>query len=57
MNPPADAPYYLEYSYYILGDVHRKTVLDFGCGSGLTPLSPTLSFTKLRGKLRQAAAL
>jgi SAM-dependent methyltransferase len=40
LNPPADTPYGLEYSYYLLGDVQRKTVLDLGCGSGenLVPL-------------------
>lgn len=34
MNPPSDTAYALEYSFYLLGDVRGKTVLDFGCGSG-----------------------
>lgn len=34
MNPPANAAYPLEYVFYLLGDVHGKTVLDLGCGSG-----------------------
>ncbi len=34
LNPPADTPYFLEYSYHTLGDVKGKTVLDYGCGSG-----------------------
>src|ERR1700676_1907183 len=40
LNPPADTPYALEYSFYLLGDVQGKTVLDLGCGSGesLVPL-------------------
>jgi SAM-dependent methyltransferase len=40
LNPPADTAYALEYSYYLLGDVQGKTVLDLGCGSGenLIPL-------------------
>lgn len=33
-NPPADTVYPLEFSYYLLGDVRGKTVLDFGCGNG-----------------------
>jgi SAM-dependent methyltransferase len=33
-NPPADTPYYLEYSYHVLGDVKDKMVLDYGCGTG-----------------------
>ncbi len=33
-NPPADTPYYLEYSYHVLGDVEDKIVLDYGCGTG-----------------------
>jgi SAM-dependent methyltransferase len=40
LNPPSDTRYGLEYAFYLLGDVHGKTVLDFGCGSGenLIPL-------------------
>jgi 2-polyprenyl-3-methyl-5-hydroxy-6-metoxy-1,4-benzoquinol methylase len=34
MRPSADAPYPLEYVFYLLGDVHEKIVLDLGCGSG-----------------------
>jgi ubiquinone/menaquinone biosynthesis C-methylase UbiE len=34
LNPPADRPYGLEYSFYLLGDVRGKTVLDLGCGTG-----------------------
>lgn len=33
-NPPQDTVYPLEYSYYLLGDVRGKTILDLGCGSG-----------------------
>ncbi len=33
-NPPAETPFALEYAYHLLGDVGRKTVLDYGCGSG-----------------------
>lgn len=34
LNPPENTSYPLEYAYYMLGDVHGKTVLDFGCGDG-----------------------
>jgi len=34
LNPPADNCFPLEYSYYRLGDVRGKVVLDYGCGSG-----------------------
>jgi SAM-dependent methyltransferase len=34
LNPPADTPYGLEYAFHLLGDVHGKTVLDLGCGTG-----------------------
>ncbi|MDQ3798981.1 MAG: class I SAM-dependent methyltransferase [Acidobacteriota bacterium] len=34
LNPPADTVYPLEFSYHLLGDVHGKTILDFGCGNG-----------------------
>jgi ubiquinone/menaquinone biosynthesis C-methylase UbiE len=34
LNPPESSPYPLEYSFYLLGDVRGKTVLDLGCGSG-----------------------
>ncbi len=34
LNPPQDTCFPLEYSYYLLGDVRGKRVLDFGCGSG-----------------------
>ena len=34
LNPPVDTCYPLEYSYYLLGDVQGKTVLDLGCGDG-----------------------
>jgi len=33
-NPPSDTCYPLEYAFFLLGDVHNKTVLDLGCGSG-----------------------
>jgi SAM-dependent methyltransferase len=36
LNPPSDTPFPLEYAFYLLGDVHGKTVLDLGCGSGET---------------------
>jgi SAM-dependent methyltransferase len=40
LSPPADTAYALEYSFYLLGDVQGKTVLDLGCGTGenLVPL-------------------
>lgn len=38
LAPPADTPYPLEYVFHLLGDVRGKTVLDFGCGSGLNAL-------------------
>lgn len=37
-NPPPDTCYPLEYAYHLLGDVRGKTVLDYGCGSGLNTL-------------------
>jgi 2-polyprenyl-3-methyl-5-hydroxy-6-metoxy-1,4-benzoquinol methylase len=49
MNPPADTPYYLEYSYYILGDVRGKTVLDFGCGTGENTMLVALRGAKVIG--------
>lgn len=33
-NPPKDTPFYLEYSFHLLGDVRGKSVLDYGCGGG-----------------------
>jgi SAM-dependent methyltransferase len=40
LDPPADTAYGLEYAFHLLGDVHGKTVLDLGCGTGenLVPL-------------------
>lgn len=38
LNPPQYTCYPLEYSYYLLGDVNGKAVLDFGCGSGQNSL-------------------
>lgn len=34
ISPPKETSYYLEYSYFLLGDVKGKTVLDYGCGTG-----------------------
>ncbi len=34
LSPQSDAPYALEFAYYLLGDVSGQTVLDLGCGSG-----------------------
>jgi ubiquinone/menaquinone biosynthesis C-methylase UbiE len=34
MSPAAETPYSLEFAYHILGDVHGKKVLDYGCGAG-----------------------
>lgn len=34
LDPPECSPFPLEYSFYLLGDVRGKTVLDLGCGSG-----------------------
>lgn len=41
LNPNPLTPHYLEYSFYLLGEVCGKTVLDLGCGSGtnLIPLA------------------
>ncbi|HEX3322138.1 MAG TPA: methyltransferase domain-containing protein [Terriglobales bacterium] len=36
LNPSPDTPFPLEYAFHLLGDVHGKTVLDLGCGSGET---------------------
>lgn len=38
LDPSADTCYPLEYSYYLLGDVRGKTVLDYGCGDGVNTL-------------------
>jgi SAM-dependent methyltransferase len=35
LDPPAETAYPLEYSYFLLGDVRDKTVLEYGCGDGL----------------------
>jgi SAM-dependent methyltransferase len=32
--PPMRTPYPLEYCYHLLGDVHGRRIVDFGCGSG-----------------------
>ena len=34
LNPPQNTVFPLEYSYFLLGDVTGKTVLDYGCGTG-----------------------
>lgn len=33
-NPPAETCYPLEYAFHLLGDVHKKLVVDLGCGAG-----------------------
>src|SRR2546428_2132190 len=38
LDPPIHTVYPLEYAYALLGDIHGRTVLDFGCGSGETTL-------------------
>ena len=38
LNPPEDTPYPLEYGFHLLGDVRGRTVLDFGCGTGMNSL-------------------
>ena len=34
LDPSESSPFPLAYSFYLLGDVRGKTVLDLGCGSG-----------------------
>ncbi len=34
LDPPADTAFSLEYAFHLLGDIHGKTVLDLGCGTG-----------------------
>ena len=34
LHPPKETDFALEYAYHLLGDVSRKTVLDYGCGAG-----------------------
>lgn len=36
LNPPANTPFPLEYSFHLLGDATDLRVLDLGCGSGET---------------------
>jgi len=40
LAPPCTTPFTMEYAFHLLGDVHGKTVLDLGCGTGsnLIPL-------------------
>jgi len=40
LNPVPDTAFPLEYSFWLLGDIRGKTVLDIGCGAGqnLVPL-------------------
>jgi len=33
-DPPADTIFPLEYAFHLLGPVHGKTILDYGCGAG-----------------------
>ena len=34
LNPNAHTPFALEYAFYLLGNIHGRTVLDLGCGQG-----------------------
>lgn len=34
LHPPRDTPFPLEYAFHLIGNVHGKTVLDYGCGNG-----------------------
>lgn len=34
ISPPEETCFYLEYSYFLLGNIEGKTVLDYGCGDG-----------------------
>ena len=38
VDPPADTTHPLEYAFHLLGDVHGKTVLEYGCGDGLNTI-------------------
>lgn len=33
-QPSAQTPFPLEYAFHLLGEVHGKTIVDFGCGDG-----------------------
>jgi SAM-dependent methyltransferase len=34
LSPPADTVFPLEYAFHLIGNVHGRTVLDYGCGNG-----------------------
>jgi SAM-dependent methyltransferase len=34
LSPPGDSAFPLEYTFYLVGDIANKTVLDLGCGTG-----------------------
>ena len=38
LHTSADTVYPLEYAFHLLGDVHGKTVLEYGCGDGINTL-------------------
>jgi len=48
-NPPADTCFPLEYAFHLLGDVRKKRVVDFGCGSGANSIHVALRGASLAG--------
>jgi SAM-dependent methyltransferase len=34
LDPPSGTPFPLEYAFHLIGNVHGKAVLDYGCGNG-----------------------
>src|SRR5689334_6601119 len=49
LAPPPDTAYPLEYAFHLLGDVHGKTVLEYGCGDGINTVSLSRRGAKVIG--------